>query len=173
MATLALKGEGLEVRPPYEPLLTEALQEAGGQWESGAWHLPLFALPAFLRELRARGHSPFPGEVLEEAKEEFKARFRQAVEALEAHPLLLPEQKEDAKGVLRALYLSLTGKGPKAFLLASGTGTGKTYVYAAAIRAAKEVGLPALLVVLVPTDWGPARMIPLREALFRVVWEFF
>jgi beta-glucosidase len=143
----AFRGEAFEVRAPYNPLLAEALKEAGGRWSGFSWHLPLFALPAFLRGLKERGLSSFPKEVLEGAKEAFKASFAEAAKDLEAHPLLLPEQKEDAKKVLRALYLSLTGRAPKAFLLANGTGTGKTYVYAGVIRAAKAVGLPALLVV--------------------------
>jgi hypothetical protein len=142
----ALRGEAFEVRAPYNPLLAEALKEAGGRWSGSGWHLPLFALPAFLRALRARGFCPFPKEVLEGAKEAFKERFAEAAKSLETHPLL-PEQKEDGKKVLRALYLSLTGRAPKAFLLANGTGTGKTYVYAGVIRAVKAVGLPGLLVV--------------------------
>jgi hypothetical protein len=148
VGTLTLRGEAFEVRGSKEdPLLAEALKEAGGRWSGSGWHLPLFALPAFLRALRASGFCPFPKEVLEGAKEAFKERFAEAAKDLEAHPLLLPGQKEDAKKVLRALYLSLTGRAPKAFLLANGTGTGKTYVYAGVIRAAKAVGLPALLVV--------------------------
>lgn len=149
LATVAFKEGILEIQAPWEPLLAEALRKAGGVWkgEKRVWHLPLFALPALLQELRARQLRALPAPALEEAREVFKARFREAAEALEAHPLLPPEQKEDGKKVLRALYLSLTGRAPKAFLLANGTGTGKTYVYAAAIQAAARVGLPALLVV--------------------------
>jgi primosomal protein N' len=146
LTALDLEKEALEVRGPKDPLLAEALKEAGGRWSGSGWRLPLFALPAFIRALRARGFCPFPKEALEGAKEAFKARFGEAAKDLEAH-LLLPEQKEDAKKVLRALYLPLTGRAPKAFLLANGTGAGKIYVYAGVIWAAKRVGLPALLVV--------------------------
>jgi len=62
---------------------------------------------------------------------------------------LLEAQRTD-----RRLWLSLEGGGLQEVVVAGMTDGGRS-------------------VVLVPTDWGPARMIPLREALFRVVWEFF
>jgi hypothetical protein len=145
LTALSLGREALEVRGPEDPLLAEALKEAGERWSGSGRYLPLFALPALLRALRAGGLSPFPREALEGAKEAFEARFAEAARNLEAHPLLLPEQKEDAKKVLRPLYLSLAGGAPRAFLPANGTETGKTRVYANTTRAAKAVGLPALL----------------------------
>lgn len=61
---------------------------------------------------------------------------------------LYPEQVVDLKAVWRAFLRSLEEpSGPRGFLLANGTGTGKTYVYGGFIYLLKERGIRPLLVL--------------------------
>lgn len=114
-----------------------------GVWEGGGrgWKVDWLRLPHVegLLGTRLRG--------AEEARRWREEREPLAWKALEeVGHLLLPEQREDAAKSLQAFFRSLEG-GPAGFVLANGTGTGKTYVYGAFLRAVEAFGLEGLVVL--------------------------
>ncbi|MEN2983396.1 MAG: DEAD/DEAH box helicase family protein [Thermus sp.] len=136
------KDPRLLVRFPYRPDLVEKAKALGGQWdpEEKAWAFHTAHTP------RLRG---LVGEALEETLREFAEKVAWGRQALEkTKGLLLPTQQEDLRHLWTAFLRSLKDpKAPKGFLLALGTGTGKTYVYAAFLRAAEAMGLEGVVVV--------------------------
>lgn len=133
----------LLVRTPYRPDLPERFRKAGGAWDPRArvWRVPLLRLPKLADLLEGEGVNGALGLV-----RGVLAAFEKGAE--EAKNRLLPEQREDLEALLRALKRAVSPKeGPSGFVLANGTGTGKTYIYAAFLRGALKAGLPALLVV--------------------------
>ncbi|WP_448377577.1 DEAD/DEAH box helicase family protein [Fervidobacterium sp.] len=149
MGELSILGDHLEARTPYHPGLVAAFRAAGGRWDPGArvWRLPLHRVPLLNAALKERSLDAMLGDGLKRAQEIWEARRMEGLAAIEEAPLLTPEQREDARTAFVALYRALEGKGAKGVLLANGTGTGKTYVYAGFLRAVEALGLPALLVV--------------------------
>ncbi len=143
---IEVSGGELLVRAPYHPVLNELLRRKGGRWDrdSRAWRFSLFHLNPLARALEEEGFL-LQEEELEAAMGILARRKDEALRALDS-PLLLPEQKEDARRALYALFAALGGEA-RGFLLANGTGTGKTYVYGAFLRAVASLSLPALLVV--------------------------
>lgn len=134
-------GNGFAVRSPYNPQLVQVFREAGGRWdpEGRAWHFHPAFLPRLARHLTDPG--PWP-----KAYANLLRREQEALE--EAASKLLPEQEQDLLQARTALHRHLHDpKAPKGFLLALGTGAGKTYVYAAFLRVAEALGLEGLVVV--------------------------
>lgn len=134
--------ETLLVRTPYHPEAPALFRRAKGRWssEERLWEVPLPAVPA-LAEALGRLGLPIP-----EARSLAERRLLEAETALRRAPLLTEEQKEDALKAFRAFLASFRG-GPRGFLLANGTGTGKTYVYAGFARALNALGAMPLLVL--------------------------
>jgi len=114
-----------------------------GVWEGGGrgWKVDWLRLPHVEGLLGARLWGA------EEARRWREEREPLAWKALEeVGHLLLPEQREDAAKSLQAFFRSLEGS-PAGFVLANGTGTGKTYVYGAFLRAVEAFGLEGLVVL--------------------------
>ncbi len=143
---LVLEGSRLRLRSRYDERVIAAAKACQGRWDPGAreWVLPLLRWPRLRRELPE-------GVAVEgslEAESALRTLWRRAARRVrEADGNLLPEQREDLRRALGALARSLKGLGPKGFLLANGTGTGKTFVYAAFAQVVRSLGLEVLVVV--------------------------
>ena len=143
-ARVALRGLEVWVRIPRPYELSEPFREAGGVWdrEVWAWRFPLSRFAGVVRHLEGD-----EGELVKVLQGNAFFAYALAQEAERESPLLHPEQQEEAWQVLGSLSGAFLPGGRWGFVLASGTGTGKTYVYARVLQAVLGVGLPALLVV--------------------------
>lgn len=135
----------LWARTPFSPHLPERFRSVGGRWVPNRelWVFPpgsLFALPAEV----------FPPEavqgVWQAVRDDLVAAWSR-VEELGREGKLLPEQVEDVRALWRAFSRFLRGQGPRGFLLANGTGTGKTYVYSVFALLVRSLGYEPLVVV--------------------------
>lgn len=146
--TLRVKAEGISLRLsfPYNPDLVALAKALRGRWnpESREWTISLFHWPRF-RNALPQGVGVQGAEEADRALEEFWAKGKDRL--LKADELLLEEQALDLRRVMEAFRRNLLEGGTKGFLLANGTGTGKTYVYAAFVAAVEAMGLEALVVV--------------------------
>lgn len=141
-----VQGTWVQFSFPYHTGLIALAKEAQSRWDPSAkvWVLPLFLWPRFRRALPEG--AVVVGEA--EANEARRTLWEEAkVRIQRADGLLLPEQAVDLRGALEAFLASATREGPKGFLLANGTGTGKTYVYAAFASVVRAVGLEVVVVV--------------------------
>jgi len=145
-ALLKALGNTLALRMPYSQEAIALVKGLGGVWSprDALWLLPLQRLEHLPLEAFDLEEVIRATEALSRWKEAVREEGRRLVEGRETP--LTPEQREDLGKVLRALLRSADG-GPWGFLLANGTGTGKTYVYAAAAKAAERSGLRPLVVV--------------------------
>ena len=143
------------MRLPYHPALPGFMRQLGGRYhkEQRSWSVPLtraFPLPHVLETLYPQ--APFLQEVrgvLRElgvfSPEDLRQALKRVLDESEFH--LLPEQKSDLVRLFLAAERALKDpEAPRGFLLACGTGTGKTYVYSAFASAWSRLG-PVLVVV--------------------------
>lgn len=144
----------MALRFPYDSQLVQDFREGGGRWDPStkSWIFSLYALPRVRNILAERAKETGKTSLLSfdgmsEVEEAYTSALTRAQEAIENSPLLLREQKEDAFRILEAFLRAMEGSGPKGYVLANGTGTGKTYVYGGFVRALRALGLEALLVV--------------------------
>ncbi len=151
---IRVKESGIVVRKDYHPRLVEALRRSWGYWnpDRREWWVPLFGVPRLIEDLRRlaeEGIHLLTGEEAHELQEVQRYADGVLLQVLNdpfESESLLPEQAEDVASILVALW-ELWRKGPRGFLLANGTGTGKTYVYAAFLKAVERLGLEGLVVV--------------------------
>ncbi|MEN2981538.1 MAG: DEAD/DEAH box helicase family protein [Thermus sp.] len=132
--------KGVAFRFRYDPERVAIMKEVGARWhpEEKAW----FLHPLFLARL---------GRLLEKRElwQAYASMIRRGVGAFrEVSSLLLPEQREDLRRLWMAFFRwARNPLAPKGYLLALGTGTGKTFVYSAFLRILEAMGLEGLLVV--------------------------
>lgn len=133
----------LAIKTRYHPEAPPLFRKAGGVWrkEARVWEVPIPAAPSLAETLKDLGL-----EEAQKAGEEAQAALEAAREAVESAPLATEEQRRDAL-LAFAAFLSAFEGGPKGFLLANGTGTGKTYVYGAFVRGANALGERPVVVV--------------------------
>ncbi len=145
MPSLWLEGNRIRTRTPYDPALPPRFREIRGTWHPSdrTWSFPLQAFPHL-------PHALFPREEVHALCRFLRERVVGAwhrAEAWREDGLLLPEQAEDLRLVWRAFARFLLRGGPKGFLLANGTGTGKTYLYSAFAAMAQDLVYRPLVVV--------------------------
>ena len=132
------------LKVPYDPILVDLFRPSG-RWhkEHRAWRFPLGAAPLLpWSRLPREAWEAYWAFLLGKAH-----RVWHLTQEVAGEMGLLPEQVADLKAVLRAFLRYLFGRGPNGFVLANGTGTGKTYIYGAFVRLVRELGLTPLVVV--------------------------
>jgi hypothetical protein len=166
-------GEGqVGVTTEYDPKVKDKLKQAGGRWnpEYRAW---VFPVERYVKDIRHDfDHVVYTPSAQAEVLKHIRLKEVEPGIYEEESPLdryrtsedygttpipsipegavakLHPEQVEDAQALLRAWARRFDDLvNPNGILLANGTGTGKTYVYAAFISALAAKGHRALVVV--------------------------
>lgn len=136
----------VEIRFPYSAPVVEILKgQALWDPQKKVWHAPLVLWPRLRKRLSRLSYLRLDDKEVQEA---FPLLWHKAMEEMKwADLLLFPEQSTDLRKIVEALQRFLMGVGPRGFLLATGTGTGKTYVYSAFARIVGALGVPSLIVV--------------------------